>query len=44
MEYEVTGPLGSPVTAQMGLMGGGRTAVIEMAQASGLVLVPEAEI
>jgi glycerate kinase len=43
LEYEVTGPLGSPVTAQMGLMGGGRTAVIEMAQASGLVLVPEAE-
>ncbi len=43
LEYEVTGPLGTPVTAQMGLMGGGRTAVIEMAQASGLVLVPEAE-
>ena len=43
LEYEATGPLGTPVTAQMGLMGGGRTAVIEMAQASGLVLVPEAE-
>lgn len=43
LEYEVTGPLGTPVTAQMGLMGRGRTAVIEMAQASGLVLVPEAE-
>ncbi len=43
LEYEVTGPLGTPVKAQLGLMGGGRTAVIEMAQASGLVLVPEAE-
>jgi len=41
LEYEVTGPLGTPVRAQLGLMGGGKTAVIEMAQASGLVLVPE---
>ena len=37
LEYEVTGPLGTPVKAQLGLMGGGKTAVIEMAQASGLV-------
>src|SRR5690554_93394 len=43
LEYEVTGPLGTPVKAQLGLMGGGKTAVIEMAQASGLVLVPEEE-
>lgn len=43
LEYEVTGPLGTPVLAKMGLMGGGQTAVIEMAQASGLILVPEGE-
>lgn len=41
LEYEVTDPLGTPVTAKMGLMGNGQTAVIEMAQASGLILVPE---
>ncbi len=40
-EFDVTGPLGTPVTAKMGLMGDGQTAVIEMAQASGLILVPE---
>jgi glycerate kinase len=36
----VAGPLGDPVTASFGLLGDGRTAVIEMAAASGLVLVP----
>jgi glycerate kinase len=36
----VTGPLGEPVAAQFGLLGGGTTAVIEMSAASGLVLVP----
>ncbi len=41
LEFQVTGPLGEPVTAKLGLMGNGQTAVIEMAQASGLVLVPE---
>ena len=41
LEFDVTGPLGTPVTAKMGLMGNGQTAVIEMAQASGLILVPE---
>ncbi|NMB19473.1 MAG: glycerate kinase [Firmicutes bacterium] len=40
LDYQVTGPLGEKVTAQMGLMGNGQTAVIEMAQASGLILVP----
>lgn len=40
-EFDVTGPHGTPVTAKMGLMGDGQTAVIEMAQASGLILVPE---
>ena len=36
----VTGPLGEPVRAAFGLLGGGTTAVIEMAAASGLALVP----
>ncbi|OLP67043.1 Glycerate 2-kinase [Bacillus pumilus] len=36
----VTGPLGKPVDAFFGMMGDGRTAVIEMAAASGLHLVP----
>ncbi len=36
----VTGPLGEPVEASFGLLPGGR-AVIEMAEASGLPLVPE---
>lgn len=39
-QAEVTGPLGEPVTARFGLLGDGRTAAIEMAAASGLVLVP----
>lgn len=43
LEYEVQGPLGSPVLAQMGLLGDGKTAVIEMAQASGLTLITEEE-
>ena len=37
----VTGPLGEYRTAQWGVMGDGRTAVIEMALASGLALVPD---
>ena len=36
----VTGPLGQAVEATWGVMGDGQSAVIEMAQASGLVLVP----
>jgi len=36
----VTGPLGTPVLAFLGLLGDGETAVIEMAAASGLTLVP----
>jgi glycerate 2-kinase len=36
----VTGPLGEPVPAFFGLMGDGRTAVIEMAACAGLPLVP----
>jgi len=38
----VTGPLGEPVVASFGLLGDGRTAVLEMASASGLWLVPPA--
>ena len=37
---EVTGPLGEEVTARWGVMGDGKTAVIEMALVSGLALVP----
>lgn len=36
----VTGPLGNPVKSFFGLLGNGETAVIEMASASGLHLVP----
>ena len=38
----VTGPLGEPVEAFWGLLSDGKTAVIEMAAAAGLHLVPEA--
>ncbi len=37
----VSGPLGEPVEARFGILGDGVTAVIEMAAASGLPLVPE---
>lgn len=37
---QVTDPLGHPVSATFGLLGDGHTAVIEMASASGLLLVP----
>lgn len=37
---DVTAPLGNRVSARFGLLGGGRTAVAEMAEASGLALVP----
>ena len=36
----VTGPLGQPLQCTWGVMGDGQTAVVEMARASGLVLVP----
>lgn len=39
IEAVVTGPLGQPVNAFYGLAGDGRTAVIEMAAASGLALI-----
>jgi len=37
---EVTGPLGERIAAPWGAMGGGDTAVVEMARTSGLALVP----
>ncbi|USH02850.1 glycerate kinase [Grimontia kaedaensis] len=43
IHIEVTGPLGAPVKGFFGLLGDGETAVIEMAAASGLHLVPPAE-
>jgi glycerate kinase len=43
IEKEVTGPLGNKVKAFYGLLGDGETAVIEMAAASGLPLVPDGE-
>lgn len=43
IQIDVTGPLGKKVTAEYGLIDKGKTAVIEMASASGLELVrPEA--
>jgi glycerate kinase len=42
-EAVVSGPLGRPVRARFGMLGDGRTAVLEMASASGLVLVPRDE-
>ncbi|MDR2450195.1 MAG: glycerate kinase [Candidatus Accumulibacter sp.] len=38
---DATGPLGEHVAAHWGILGDGRTAVVEMAAASGLPLVPE---
>jgi glycerate kinase len=41
VNIDVTGPLGEPVAAFFGVLGDGVTAVIEMAAASGLPLVPQ---
>jgi len=41
VSVRVTGPLGRPVDAFVGVLDDGQTAVIEMAAASGLPLVPE---
>ncbi|MFV9510628.1 glycerate kinase [Tepidibacillus sp. LV47] len=43
IKKEVIGPLGKPVEAFFGILGNGKTAVIEMAAASGLHLVPPEE-
>ena len=43
IEVEVTDPLGRRITGFYGLTGNGQTAMIEMAAASGLALVPPAQ-
>jgi glycerate kinase len=43
LECEVQGPLGAPVAARFGVLGDDTTAVVEMAAASGLTLVPPDE-
>lgn len=43
LHAKVTDPLGKKIRAAFGLLGDGRTAVIEMAAASGLMLVPPAK-
>lgn len=43
VECDVTGPLGKQRRASLGILGDGRTAVVEMAAASGLELIPPAE-
>jgi glycerate kinase len=43
LTLQVTGPLGTPVRAEMGLLSDRITAVIEMAQASGVELIPRQE-
>ena len=42
LKARVVGPLGNRITAEYGITGNGRTAVIEMSRASGLALVPPA--
>ena len=42
LKAKVTGPLGNRITAEYGITGDGKTAVIEMSRASGLALVPTA--
>lgn len=39
-ETLVTGPLGNEIVSEFGILGDGKTAIIEMAKASGLELVP----
>ncbi len=41
LREKVTGPLGDEILASYGILGDKKTAVIEMAEASGLTLVPE---
>jgi len=41
---EVTGPLGLPTTATYGILNDGRTAVMEMAEAAGIILVKREDL
>lgn len=43
LRLTATGPLGAPVEAELGLLGDGRTAVVELAQASGVERIPRPE-
>jgi glycerate kinase len=43
VKKRVTGPMGAPVEAMLGVLGDDVTGVVEMAQAAGLTLVPPAE-
>ena len=40
---EVTGPLGNKIRAQYGILSDGKTAIVEMAAAAGITLVPDNE-
>lgn len=44
VSVEVTGPLGGKTTARYGILGDGKTAVMEMAEASGITLVRREEL
>lgn len=43
-EIKVTGPMGVPTKAKYGIMEDGRTAVMEMAEASGIILVKREDL
>ena len=43
-KVRVTGPMGIPADIEFGLIRGGKTAVMDMASASGIELVPRAEL
>lgn len=44
VEIRVTGPMGAPVAARYGIVRGGTTAVIEMAEAAGIMLVKREDL
>lgn len=44
VRIEVTGPMGEPVTARYGMLGDGKTAVMEMAEAAGIILVDKKDL
>jgi len=44
VEIEVTGPMGFPTKAKYGMMEDGKTAVMEMAEASGIILVKKEDL
>ncbi|MDO4338722.1 MAG: glycerate kinase [Eubacteriales bacterium] len=44
VEIEVTGPMGATTAARYGIVGNGTTAVMEMAEASGIILVKREDL